>query len=338
MKYIDSGVDIDSGNNFVDEIKPIIKNTFSKNVISDIGGFCGLYENPSLKNQLFVSSTDGVGTKLFLAFKLKEYEYLNTIGEDLVSMNVNDIITCGAIPLFFLDYLAISNIKNNIHYMKQIISSIANGCNIANCSFIAGETAELPVIYDEDKLDLAGFTVGIVNSYDLYGEHLVKDDDDIIGVFSSGPHSNGFSIISKLDIFNNHKDNETFIRWLMSPTINYTPLVRSLKDVFHKDIHAMAHITGEGLIANTNRVIQKNQKLCINWDSWNKHTFFDLLQEKLAMNNTEFRRVFNCGIGYVIIVDKNKSSSIIDFINNSLFFNSRMIDYKCTKIGIVEKK
>jgi phosphoribosylformylglycinamidine cyclo-ligase len=312
FNYIKSGVDIAKGNELVDNIKPIAKSTFREGVLSSIGGFGAMFElaNKKYKNPVLVSSTDGVGTKLKLANRLGDH---STIGIDLVAMCVNDIIVQGAEPLFFLDYYATSKLESEI--ALDVIKGIANGCKQSNCALIGGETAEMPGIYSGNEYDLAGFCVGIVDKNKIIDGSKIEKGDSIVALASSGSHSNGYSLIKK--ILNDYNELENIdgklLKSLINPTKIYVKLILSIIEKF--SIHAISHITGGGLIENIPRVIPKELAAIIDTNSWELPAIFQFLQEKGNIEIEEMHNVFNCGVGMVIILPKQQSQKVVDYIN-----------------------
>ncbi|MCF6189749.1 MAG: phosphoribosylformylglycinamidine cyclo-ligase [Cocleimonas sp.] len=306
LTYRDAGVDIDTGNALIDRIKPHTKRTTRPEVMGGLGGFGGLMAIPKgYKEPILVSGTDGVGTKLKLAIDAGIYD---TIGIDLVAMCVNDIIVIGAEPLFFLDYYATAKLDNDI--AEDVIKGIADGCVESGCSLIGGETAEMPGMYAKGDFDLAGFTVGVVEKDEVLNPANVKAGQVLLGLASTGPHSNGYSLIRKVidvsgasldDAFNNNGENTTLGKALLAPTKLYVkPVLEALKN---HTIHAVAHITGGGLTENLPRVMPKNSKGVIDLNSWDRPATFAWLQEKGNIEESEMLRTFNCGIGMVVVVD-----------------------------------
>jgi phosphoribosylformylglycinamidine cyclo-ligase len=305
ITYKSAGVDVDAGNIFVDFIKPLAKSTYNKNVVGKIGGFAGSYSLPlnKYKNPILVASTDGVGTKLKIAFMTGK---LDTVGIDLVAMNVNDIITCGAEPLFFLDYLATSKLKPQEG--AEIIKGIVQGCKKAGCVLLGGETAEMPGFYNKGEFDLVGFVVGIVNKNELIDGSKVKPGDAVIGISSSGLHSNGYSLARKV-LFEKLKLNlsdipsplnRTLAEELLEPTRIYVKTILSLKNEFQ--VRAIAHITGGGLLENLPRVVPKNCTVFLDSSLWEIPPLIKLIKIASRMDREEMFRTFNCGIGMVIVV------------------------------------
>ena len=314
--YKDAGVDIDAGEDLVNNIKPFAKATARKEVIGSLGGFGSLFEIPEkFNNPVLVSGTDGVGTKLKLAFRLDRHE---TIGQDLVAMCVNDILVQGAEPLFFLDYFACG--KLNIEKSTKVIKGIADGCLLANCSLVGGETAEMPGMYSNDEYDLAGFCVGAVEKNKIITGHSVKSGDVVIGLGSSGAHSNGYSLIRKIITDSGEKlskkiDGNTLEDILMEPTKIYVKSILSLLDELK--VHAMAHITGGGISGNIPRVLPNNLKIKINRLGWNIPSLFEWIREKSNLDEAGLFSTFNCGIGMVIILSKDDEMKATKILQDS---------------------
>ena len=314
LSYRDAGVDIDAGNALIDRIKPLTRGTMRDGVLTDVGGFGGLFgiDTERYPQPVLVSGTDGVGTKLKLAFELDLHD---TIGIDLVAMCVNDIIVQGAEPLFFLDYFATGKLA--LSQAEAVISGIAKGCQLANCALLGGETAEMPGMYDEGEYDLAGFSVGIVNRPDIIDGSKVSPGDQIIGLSSSGPHSNGYSLVRKVIEHGKHDLNQAFHdstlgKTLLAPTRIYTQALLELKqDV---DIHGMAHITGGGLLENLPRVMPQNTAAIINQNTWQWPEIFNWLQQEGNIDTREMYRTFNCGIGMCVIVAAENVQPALDIL------------------------
>lgn len=320
LTYKQSGVDIDEGNRAVDLIKGKIKSTYDNNVIGDLGNFSGLYslkDFTSMKEPVLLSSTDGVGTKLKLAQMMDKHD---TVGIDLVAMCVNDLICQGAKPLFFLDYIATGKLV--AEQVEQIVGGIADGCKMAGCALIGGETAEMPGMYSDDEYDLAGFSVGIADKEKIVSGQNVKCGDVLIGISSSGVHSNGYSFIRKifLDTYNYKLDEfvdelgMTLGEALLTPTKIYVKLVLELMK--HHEIKAIAHITGGGVIENIPRVIPKDLGIDINKNSWDKPPIFNMIEGFNAIDERELHKSFNMGIGLVLIVNKEEAKEIVKLINS----------------------
>jgi phosphoribosylformylglycinamidine cyclo-ligase len=312
ISYKDAGVDIDAGNALVKAIKPIAKATTRPEVPSSLGGFGALFEldMSKYKNPILVSGTDGVGTKLRLAIDSGKHDQ---VGIDLVAMCVNDLIVQGAEPLFFLDYYATGKLELDV--ATDVVKGIGEGCLQSGCALIGGETAEMPGMYPKGDYDLAGFCVGIVEKSDLIDGSKVKAGDVMLGLASSGPHSNGYSLIRKIiDVkgcdLQADIDGQPLIDALMAPTRIYVkPLLDLMKTV---DIHALSHITGGGLLENLPRVMPENTMANINTNSWDRPAVFDWLQEQGNVEYEEMHRTLNCGIGMVIVVDEADQQKAID--------------------------
>ncbi len=316
LSYRDAGVDIDAGNTLVDEIKQITKRTHRPEVLSQLGGFGALCEIPAKYQQpVLVSATDGVGTKLKLAMQMAKHD---TIGIDLVAMCVNDLIVCGAEPLFFLDYYATGGL--DVAVAKSVVSGIGVGCEQAGCALIGGETAEMPGMYQPGDYDLAGFSVGVVEKSKIIDVNDVQIGDCLIGLRSSGPHSNGYSLIRKiLEVsgadLSEPFEGSTLGETLLAPTIIYVNTVRELAATV--SIHGIAHITGGGLIENLPRVLPDNACAVINRDSWTRPAIFNWLQEQGNVADHEMLRTFNCGIGMVLCVPEKDSQVALDVLNRT---------------------
>jgi len=317
-RYREAGVDLDKANELVTRIKPLVRSTFRGGVITDIGGFGGLYSfNCSeLKNPVLVSTTDGVGTKLKVAFWANRHD---TVGIDLVAMCVNDIIVQGARPLFFLDYLALGKIELDL--VEQLISGIVSGCKEAGCSLVGGETAEMPDFYKENEYDMAGFGVGLVDNAEIIDGSTIHVGDQIIGLASSGLHSNGYSLVRRIvfDELQLQPDSlmgdckRTAAEELLQPTRIYVePIMKVLKSY---RIAGMAHITGGGLYDNIPRILPRACQAIIYRNKWELPPVFRFLQEHGRLQDEEIYRVFNCGIGFILVVDPQQSEDIIDLLN-----------------------
>lgn len=305
--YKDSGVNLDNAGKAIELIKKPVSSTFSKNVLNDLTSYAGLFsfDNKKYKEPVLVSSTDGVGTKLLVA---KETNNFTGIGQDLVGMSINDILCCGAMPLFFLDYVACGRLDPE--KVKIIIDSIAASCRECKTALIGGEMAEMPDIYSKDDIDLAGFVVGVVEKASIIKPDLVKRNDIIIGLPSSGVHSNGFSLIRKiikdkkikLNTRIDKQSDTTLADELLIPTKLYFRIISKLLDG-GIGLHGIAHITGGGFYENINRIIPKNLDASINMGSWKIPGIFNFLQSKGNISKSEIFRVFNMGIGMVTIID-----------------------------------
>ena len=318
LTYKKSGVDENKSEKLVEFIKEKAKKTFSKNVLKDIGFFGGFFKIPqNYKKPVIVSSTDGVGTKILLGQEMEMYKGL---GIDLVAMNCNDVSVCGANVLFFLDYIAIGEIKGKRE--EEIIDGIIEGCKIANCSLIGGEIAQMRDVYGKDGFDLAGFCVGIVERKDILNGSKVKEKNIVIGVASNGVHSNGFSLIRKIFKKNEYKKyyselEHTLGEELLKPTFIYSPLLFELNR--NKLINSAAHITGGGIKGNLIRNIPLNKKCIINKNSWKIPLIFEIIKEKGKIAEKEMFNVFNMGLGLILIVDKNKVDIVLDTIKKYSF-------------------
>ncbi|MFT6266712.1 MAG: phosphoribosylformylglycinamidine cyclo-ligase [Oleiphilaceae bacterium] len=310
LSYKDAGVDIDAGNALIERIKGVAKRTRRPEVMAGLGGFGAMFELPKGYDEpVLVSGTDGVGTKLRLAMMLNKHD---TIGIDLVAMCVNDLIVGGAEPLFFLDYYATG--KLNIDIAANVVEGIGNGCEMSGCSLVGGETAEMPGMYEGDDYDLGGFCVGIVEKKEIIDGSNVKAGDTLIGVASSGPHSNGYSLIRKIievsGVALDQKMGDTDLASaLMAPTRIYVkPLLKLIKAL---PVNALSHITGGGLLENIPRVLPDSAKAVIDINSWEFPEVFKWLQSAGNVDTTEMYRTFNCGVGMVIAVPADQADAAI---------------------------
>ena len=311
MDYKTSGVDIEAGRSFVNDIKDTIKSTHRPEVLGGFGGFNGMMKIPSgYKNPVLVSGTDGVGTKLNLARMANDH---HGIGIDLVAMCVNDVITSGAEPLFFLDYIACGKLDSGI--LKVVVNGIADACKIAGCSLLGGETAEMPKFYTTGKYDVAGFCVGVVEEDEYIDGRTIVKKDIIIGIESSGLHSNGFSLIN--DMITKQKLFLNRTPELLTPTIIYAPIVKKL--VEDKLVKGMAHITGGGLPENLPRCIPKGLNVKLNYNSWQLPEIFQKIMLAGEIPQEEMINVFNLGIGYCIVTSLNNEENIHNIIEDSGF-------------------
>ncbi len=314
LSYKDAGVDINAGNALVDKIQGLSKKTRRPEVLGGLGGFGALCELPKGYNEpVLVSGTDGVGTKLRLAMQLQQH---STIGIDLVAMCVNDLVVAGAEPLFFLDYYATG--KLNVEIARDVIAGIAEGCSQAGCALVGGETAEMPGMYQGEDYDLAGFCVGVVEKSNIIDGSRVSAGDSLIGLASTGPHSNGFSLIRKV-IGVSHADLSMDVNGislsdaLLAPTRIYVKSILALlKSV---DVKALSHITGGGLIENIPRVLPQGSQANIDLTTWQQPAIFDWLQAEGNIENTEMLRTFNCGVGMVICVAASDADQAIQLLN-----------------------
>ena len=294
--YAKAGVNIKKGNELVESIKASVNRTHDRRVLGGIGGFAGLFQLGSrYKNPILVGCTDGVGTKVALS---QAHNTMHLIGQDLVAMCVNDMVTCGAEPLFFLDYFAASKLEPKS--TAKIIKGIANACEKSSCALLGGETAEMPGHYAKDNFDLAGFSVGVVEKTKLIDGKGIKSGHVLLGVESSGPHSNGYSLIRS--ILKKHTAPDSIMRTLLKPTHLYpTPILELIKKT---NVKGMAHITGGGLTENIPRILKKGLIADVNLSSWKFPKAFQWLQEKGKISQSDMLRIFNCGIGMVCILDK----------------------------------
>ncbi len=309
MTYRDAGVDIDAGNELVERIKPLVKRSFRPEVMGGLGGFGALFDlSGKYREPVLVSGTDGVGTKLKLAQQLGRHD---TIGIDLVAMCVNDVLVQGAEPLFFLDYFATG--KLDVDTTVAVVGGIAKGCELSGCALIGGETAEMPDMYGPGEYDLAGFCVAAVEKSRLLDGAKVRAGDVLVGIASSGPHSNGYSLVRRIyDRAGRPADIDvggvTLADALMAPTTLYVKPILELLQAH--DLHGMAHITGGGLTENIIRVIPNGLGLRIDASAWTLPPVFDWLQREGAVENTEMWRTFNCGIGFVLVVAPDQLAAV----------------------------
>lgn len=316
MSYHDAGVNIDAGNRLVENIKPHVNRTMRPEVLNGIGGFGALFEiSKNYQNPVLVSSTDGVGTKLKLAFKLGKHD---SIGIDLVAMSVNDILVQGAEPLFFLDYFACG--KLDVDIATRVVKGIALGCEQAGCALIGGETAEMPGMYSENEYDLAGFTVGVVEKDRIINGLSITEGDAVLGLASSGAHSNGYSLIRKV-LEESHTDLSTDFNGkalkdvIMEPTRIYVkPLLDLLK---HFPVKGMAHITGGGLVENIPRILPEGLAAVLQRSAWEMPELFSWLQQQGKIADREMYRVFNCGIGMVLIIANEHVEAVMKALRNA---------------------
>ena len=310
LSYRDAGVDIDAGDALVEAIKPFAKRTMREGVLGGIGGFGALFEiGKKYREPVLVSGTDGVGTKLKLAFHLNRHD---TVGIDLVAMSVNDILVQGAEPLFFLDYFACG--KLDVRTAADVIKGVAQGCEQAGCALIGGETAEMPSMYPDGEYDLAGFAVGAVEKSKLIDSSKIIPGDVVLGLASSGAHSNGYSLVRKIIEVAKPDMNADFhgrplADALMMPTRIYVKPLLALMNAM--EVKGMAHITGGGLVENVPRVLQPHLMAVLQRDAWTMPPLFGWLQQHGGVADAEMHRVFNCGIGMVVIVSKENAAAAI---------------------------
>jgi len=315
--YKSSGVNIQKADDFVHKIKPLVKSTFTKSVLSGLGNF-GAFFQPDFrkyKNPVLVSSVDGVGTKVKLAATFNRF---NTVGEDLVNHCVNDIAVCGAVPLYFLDYYAMGKLSTD--NAVNIVKGLVRGCKNNGLSLIGGETAEMPGLYALNDFDLAGTVVGIVDKEKIVNYDNVKKGDVLIGLKSNGLHTNGYSLVRK--IFNTRKLKffipdlgHTLIDEFLKVHKSYLKIIQSSLNKFN--IKSISHITGGGIVGNTSRVIPKGTSLSIDWTSWERPFIFDFLQRRGDIPEKDMRKTFNLGIGLIFIVSKNDTDNFISFLTKN---------------------
>ncbi|MEW6215109.1 MAG: phosphoribosylformylglycinamidine cyclo-ligase [Nitrospirota bacterium] len=332
LTYKNSGVDIDEGDRFVTLISPIVKKTFRPEVMTEIGSFSALFklDMTKYKEPVLVSGTDGVGTKLKIAFMMDRH---NTIGIDLVAMCVNDILTSGAEPLFFLDYLATGKLKTE--KASEVIKGIVNGCKEAGCSLIGGETAEMPGFYAEDEYDIAGFAVGVVDKEDIINGSGIREGDAIVSIASNGLHSNGYSLVRRLffDLKKISVDKYipelgvTLGEELLKPTMIYVKAFMALRDKF--EIKGMAHITGGGIPGNLLRILPEGVVANIKIGSWPVPSIYSLIKDIGNITDEEMKKTFNMGIGYIMVIPETASSNAVTLLNKAGF--------KAFIIGSIEK-
>lgn len=332
ITYKKAGVDIEKGDKFVDLIAPMVKKTFRPEVMTDLGFFNALFrlDIKKYKEPVLVSSTDGVGTKLKIAFMADKH---NTIGIDLVAMSVNDILTSGAEPLFFLDYFASG--KLSPEKAAEVVSGIAEGCRMSDCSLIGGETAEMPGFYDEGEYDLAGFAVGVIDKHKITDGSSIKEGDAVVGLASSGIHSNGYSLVRKIFFDANKMNVDTYVKELgaalgeelLKPTIIYKKAVDSVKDKI--TIKGMAHITGGGVSGNLPRAFHGDLSAVLKSGSWNVPVIFDIIKKLGNVPDDDMEKTFNMGLGYVLIVLPDQADKAVFLLKEA--------GYNSYTIGSVEK-
>ncbi len=336
MDYKTAGVDIESGKKAVGMISSMVKSTFRKEVIDNFGSFGSLFSisNFNFREPVLVSGADGVGTKLKVAFEADKH---NTIGIDLVAMCVNDIVCLGAEPLFFLDYISASVLKPEV--IKEIVSGIAAGCKMAGCSLIGGEMAEMPSFYKGSEYDLAGFAVGIADKKDIINGRRIEGGDLVIGIFSSGLHSNGYSLARKIVLESmGLKIHDALLpggisvaEALLKPTLIYSTLILNVLKRFK--IKGIAHITGGGIPENLARIIPGNFIAEIDKSSWKMPEIFNIMKENGKLEDVELYRVFNCGIGMILVVNSGASDGLISFINGFKVDGGEKEKFRATTIG-----
>jgi phosphoribosylformylglycinamidine cyclo-ligase len=317
LTYRDAGVDIEAGDELVERIKPFAAKTMRPEVLGGIGGFAALVEvSKKYKNPVMVSGTDGVGTKLKLAFRLKKHD---TIGIDLVAMSVNDILVSGAEPIFFLDYFACG--KLDVGVASDVVKGVAQGCEQAGAALIGGETAEMPGMYDPNEYDLAGFAVGLVEKSKIIDGKTIAPGDSVIGLASSGPHSNGYSLVrtviatSGADLYESFDEKRTLGEALLEPTRIYVKPVLAV--IAKIAVKGLAHITGGGLTENIPRVLPDNTCARLDSSRWPRPAIFDWLQRRGHLDKREMERTFNCGIGMVLVVAKRDAESTMALMKDN---------------------
>ncbi|BAT70851.1 phosphoribosylformylglycinamidine cyclo-ligase [Thermosulfidibacter takaii ABI70S6] len=318
MRYKDAGVDIDKADSLVEVVKQLASKTFSNNILQGVGGYAGVFQIQGYKNPVFGASTDGVGTKLKIAFMMNKHD---TVGIDLVAMSANDLITTGLEPMIFLDYYACGKLEEKTYI--EVMKGIVKGCEEAECALIGGETAEMPDFYPPGEYDLAGFCVGVCEEEDLITPNL-KEQDIVIGVASSGLHSNGYSLSRKV-IFEKTKMNpDTYIEELgktigdelLTPTRIYVKTVKALKKSGIKP-KGIAHITGGGLLEKPKRLLKEDLSLCLYTDSWTPQPIFNLLQKWGDIPKEEMFRTFNMGLGLLVVVDKDEADRALETLKKA---------------------
>lgn len=311
--YKSSGVNIQKADEFVDKIKPLVKKTFTKSVLSGLGNFGAFYEIDlkRFKNPVFVSSTDGVGTKVKIAAMMSKFD---TVGEDLINHCVNDIAVCGAIPMYFLDYYAMGklNVKNSVNVVKGLV----NGCVKNSMSLIGGETAEMPGVYAENDFDLAGTIVGIVDKNKIVNSGNVNKGDVLVGFLSTGLHTNGYSLVRKIFTLKDYKKyypelKNTLGSELLKVHKSYLNIIQTSLKKFN--INSISHVTGGGIIGNTKRVIPKERRLDIDWNSWKRPVIYSIIQKKGNVPEADMRKTFNLGIGLIMIIPSAEAEKYCKF-------------------------
>tara|TARA_B100001113_G_C21103554_1_gene619820 strand:+ start:421 stop:1452 length:1032 start_codon:yes stop_codon:yes gene_type:complete len=327
ITYKKSGVDIKKAESLISPLMSQKSPQKNKKILSKIGGFSSLYEIDIKKyrNPVIVSGTDGVGTKLRIAMKMNEHRY---IGQDLLAMCVNDVITSGADPMIFLDYLATSSINIRLH--RKVLLGIKKSCDAIGVSLVGGETAEMPGLYNKDDYDLAGFCVGIVNKSEIIDPSKIKSNDILIGIKSNGLHSNGYSLVNKLLDKKMLSLNKTYLginlgKTLIKPTVIYSDIIKKIKT----KIKGCAHITGGGITENLPRILPDALSARVNLKSWRKPKIFRIIQEKSKLNESEMLNTFNCGIGMIVVIDKRNKVKIINECNK--------LNHKAIEIGVINR-
>ncbi len=329
MDYKSAGVDINMADSLIKDVGHFASLSYQKGVLGGVGGFGALFEIKRYKNPVIVSSTDGVGTKILLAHRMKKYSGL---GYDLAAMSIDDVVCTGAKPLFFLDYIAVGRLDKSVYL--TIIESISKACNYCDCSLIGGETAELPGMYPEEEFDLAGFCVGVMEKKDIIRPENIKEGDRVIGLASSGFHSNGFSLVRKvieiknLDLNNNYGFG-VLGNILLTPSEIYSPVIFKALSLFKKAIKGIAHITGGGIEGNLNRVLPKGLNAVINKQCWKIPEAIQFIISRGEIDEKEAFKAFNMGIGMALVTNDSKKDEILEFFNKN--------SYKSYEIGSIEK-
>ncbi len=329
MDYKSAGVNIDKADELIRDVRHFASLTYQNNVLGGVGGFGALYELKKYSRPVLVSSTDGVGTKILIAHSLKKYSGL---GYDLVAMSVDDVICCGAKPLFFLDYIAVGKLQKDVYL--SLLESISKACAFSGCSLIGGETAELPGMYPEEEFDLAGFCVGVLEKGDIIKPERISEGDAVIGLASSGFHSNGYSLIRKIILEKKLELDRNYGfgvlgSILLTPTEIYTPVLIKALSLFRKSIRGIAHITGGGISGNLCRVLPKSLDAVIDKSSWKVPEVVQFIVKQGEIDEKEAYRTFNMGIGMALVADKRREKDILEFLNSN--------SYKSHVIGRIEK-
>lgn len=329
--YKDAGVDIEAGEEMVESIKGLVQQTHSDSVLSNIGGFSGFFR-PDLTNYedpVFVSSVDGVGTKLIVAFKSKKYD---TVGQDLVNHCVNDIAVSGADPLFFLDYFSTGKLEQNVGY--QVVKGFAKACKENGVALIGGETAEMPDIYSEGEFDLAGTIVGMVDRHKVIDGSEIRGDDILLGFPSTGLHTNGYSLARKV-LFSEYKVTDhvdeldtTVGEALLSVHKSYLPVIRKLRSL--DGVNGFSHITGGGIIGNTKRIVPDELTIQLDWENWERPPLFELIKDLGNVPEDDMRATFNLGIGLIVVVDPNAVEKVKEIASK---MNEEIIE-----MGVIDEK
>ncbi|WP_138431093.1 phosphoribosylformylglycinamidine cyclo-ligase [Fodinibius saliphilus] len=327
--YKDAGVDIEAGEEMVESIKDVVKETHSNAVLSNIGGFGGFFRPDlgSYDDPVFVSSVDGVGTKLIVAFKAQKYD---TVGQDLVNHCINDIAVCGADPLFFLDYFSTGKLEQEVGY--EVVKGFAKACKENGVALIGGETAEMPDIYNEGEFDLAGTIVGMVDREKVINGKDIEQGDVLLGFPSTGLHTNGYSLARKV-LFSKYEVSDkvdeldgTVGEALLAIHKSYLPLIKELRDI--NGVHGFSHVTGGGIIGNTKRVVPEQLGINIDWDAWDRPALFELIQDIGNVPEDDMRSTFNLGIGLIAVVDPDTAEEVQEIVSE--------MDETVVEMGIID--